>query len=178
VIQSRVSFAIIAALLLKTFVVEAYRIPTGSMENTLLVGDFLLVNKFIYGAKSPNIFHCSGPFRISSLPAIEYPHRGDVIVFEWPGDRDEVKPPEPVNYIKRCIGLPGDTIQVIDRVVYVNGKIQPFPAGVKFDTYTVMPKGYPNPQIFRREPTSTKTTMVRLSYRRKERSFTSAKAIS
>lgn len=142
-------FAIIAALLLKTFVVEAYRIPTGSMENTLLVGDFLLVNKFIYGAKSPQYI----PFTDISipyfqLPPLEHPHRGDVVVFEWPGDRDEVKPPEPVNYIKRCIGTPGDTVQVIDRVVYVNGKLVPFPAGVKFDTYSVMPKGYPNPQIF------------------------------
>lgn len=142
-------FAIIAALLLKTFVIEAFRIPTGSMENTLLVGDFLLVNKFIYGAKSPQYL----PFTDISipyfqLPPLEHPHRGDVVVFEWPGDRDEVKPPSPVNYIKRCIGTPGDTIQVIDRVVYVNGKLQPYPAGVKFDTYAVMPKGYPNPQIF------------------------------
>ncbi len=142
-------FAIIAALLLKTFVVEAYRIPTGSMENTLLVGDFLLVNKFIYGSKSPQYL----PFTDLSipyfqLPPLERPHRGDVVVFEWPGDRDQVKPPEPVNYIKRCIGTPGDTVQVIDRVVYVNGKLVPYPAGVKFDTYSVMPKGYPNPQIF------------------------------
>ncbi len=142
-------FAVIVALLLKVFVVEAYRIPTGSMENTLLVGDFLLVNKFIYGAKSPQYL----PFTDISipyfqLPPLEHPHRGDVVVFEWPGDRNEVKPPEPVNYIKRCIGTPGDTVQVIDRVVYVNGKLQPFPPGIKFDTYAVMPKGYPNPQIF------------------------------
>jgi signal peptidase I len=142
-------FAIIAALLLKVFVVEAYRIPTGSMENTLLVGDFLLVNKFIYGSKSPQYL----PFTDVSLPyfqlpPLRYPHRGDVIVFEWPGDRDQVKATEPTNYIKRCIGLPGDTIQVIDRVVYVNGKVVPYPSGVKFDSYTPLPKGYPNPQIF------------------------------
>lgn len=142
-------FAIIAALLLKTFVVEAFRIPTGSMENTLLVGDFLLVNKFIYGSKSPQYL----PFTDISipyfqLPPLRYPHRGDVVVFNWPGDRDEVKPPEPVDYIKRCIGVPGDTVQVINRAVYVNSKLQPFPPGVKFDTYTILPKGYPNPQIF------------------------------
>lgn len=142
-------FAIIAALLLKVFVVEAYRIPTGSMENTLLVGDFLLVNKFIYGSKSPQYL----PFTSVSLPyfqlpSLRLPRRGDIIVFEWPGDRDQVKPPEPTNYIKRCIGLPGDTIQVIDRVVYVNGQIVPYPAGVKFESYATLPKGYPNPQIF------------------------------
>ncbi len=142
-------FAIIAALLLKTFVVEAYRIPTGSMENTLLVGDFLLVNKFIYGSKSPQYI----PFTDTSipyfqLPPLRYPHRGDVVVFDWPGDRDQIKPADPVNYIKRCIGLPGDTIQVIDRVVYVNGNVVPYPAGVKFESYSTLPKGYPNPQIF------------------------------
>ncbi len=142
-------FAVIAALLLKQFVVEAYRIPTGSMENTLLVGDFLLVNKFIYGAKSPQYI----PFTdikipYFSLPPLRHPHTGDVVVFEWPGDRDEVHAPEPTNYIKRCIGTPRDTVQVINRVVYLNGKILPFPAGVKFDTYNIMPKGYPNPQIF------------------------------
>jgi signal peptidase I len=141
-------FAIIAALLLKVFVVEAYRIPTGSMENTLLVGDFLLVNKFIYGSKSPQYLPFIGAVPYFQLPPLEHPHHGDVIVFEWPGDRDQVKPPEPVNYIKRCIGLPGDTVQVIDRAVYVNGQLVPYPAGVKFDDYSVMPKGYPNPQIF------------------------------
>jgi signal peptidase I len=142
-------FVIVAALLLKIFVIEAYRIPTGSMENTLLVGDFLLVNKFIYGTKSPQYI----PFTdvaipYFQLPSLKYPHRGDVIVFEWPGDRDQVKAPEPTNYIKRCIGLPGDTVQVINRVVYVNGQVVPYPAGVKFDSFTMLPKGYPNPQIF------------------------------
>lgn len=142
-------FAIIAALLLKTFVVEAYRIPTGSMENTLLVGDFLLVNKFIYGSKSPQYL----PFTdiqlpYFQLPSLRTPRHGDVIVFEWPGDRDQVKPPEPTNYIKRCIGLPGDTVQVINRLLYVNSGIVPYPTDVKFEALTMLPKGYPNPQIF------------------------------
>ncbi len=142
-------FAIIAALLLKIFVVEAYRIPTGSMENTLLVGDFLLVNKFVYGSKSLQYI----PFTSTSipyfqLPPIRYPHRGDVIVFDWPGDRDQVRPADPVNYIKRCVGLPGDTVQVVDRVVYVNGQVVPYPPGIKFESYSTLPKGYPNPQIF------------------------------
>ncbi|MFZ1081719.1 MAG: signal peptidase I [Candidatus Kryptoniota bacterium] len=142
-------FVIVAALLLKIFVIEAYRIPTGSMENTLLVGDFLLVNKFIYGTKSPQYIPLTGvTIPYFQLPPLKYPHRGDVIVFEWPGDRDQVKAPEPTNYIKRCIGLPGDTIQVINRVVYVNSQLVPYPAGVKFDSFTMLPKGYPNPQIF------------------------------
>ena len=140
---------LVVGLFILTFLAQNYVIPSGSMENTLLVGDFLLVNKFIYGSKSPQYL----PFTDVSipyfqLPPLKYPHRGDVIVFEWPGDRDEIKPPEPVNYIKRCVGTPGDTVQVINRVVYVNGKLVPYPAGIKFDTYTVLPKGYPNPQIF------------------------------
>lgn len=153
-------FAIIAALLLKVFVVEAYRIPTGSMENTLLVGDFLLVNKFIYGTTTPKsiplfsfrdwqFYDQRLPFY--RLPTLRYPQRGDVIVFEWPGDRDQVATPEPINYIKRCIGLPGDTVQVINRVVCVNGNIVPFPTGVKFESVSNLPKGYPNPQIFPEE---------------------------
>ncbi len=119
------------------------------MENTLLVGDFLLVNQFIYGSKSPQYI----PFTDTSipyfqLPPLKYPHRGDVVVFEWPGDRDQVTAPEPTDYIKRCIGTPGDTIQIVNRVVYVNGQLVPYPAGVKFDPFAILPKGYPNPQIF------------------------------
>src|SRR3954468_25067843 len=77
---------------LKTFVVEAFKIPSGSMEGTLLVGDFLLVNKFVYGAEVP------GTGR--RLPAVRTPQRGDVIVFEWPVDHSK-------NFVKRLVGAPG-----------------------------------------------------------------------
>jgi signal peptidase I len=93
-------------LVIRTFVVEAFKIPTGSMENTLLVGDFLLVNKAVYGAEVP----IAG----IRLPAIERPERGDIIVFEWPEDPSK-------NFVKRLIGLPGDTLEMRDGGVLLNG---------------------------------------------------------
>jgi signal peptidase I len=93
-------------LVLRTFIVEAFKIPSGSMERTLLVGDFLLVNKVVYGAEVP------GTGR--RLPALRHPSRGDVIVFEWPKDRSK-------NFVKRLVGLPGDTLAMRDGVLIRNG---------------------------------------------------------
>jgi signal peptidase I len=99
--------AVLLFLLIRTFVVEAFKIPTGSMENTLLVGDFLLVNKAVYGAEVP--------FTGVRLPAIDEPRRGDVIVFEWPKDRSK-------NYVKRIVGVAGDTVEMRDGQVWLNGR--------------------------------------------------------
>ncbi len=96
----------IIALFATTFVIQAFKIPTGSMESNLLIGDHLLVNKFVYGLDS-------GPF--SKLLPYKEPKRGDVIVFKYPGNVD-------VAYVKRLIGMPGDKIEMIGRTVYVNGK--------------------------------------------------------
>ena len=113
---------VLVALFLKTFVVEAYRIPTGSMENTLLVGDFLIVNKLAYGFRTPSRV----PFTNAAMPTVRLPvcghvHRGDVVVFVFPGPYDETRPLDEVNYVKRCIGLPGDTVCIIHGIVMVNG---------------------------------------------------------
>ena len=94
-------------LVIRTFFVEAFKIPTGSMENTLMVGDFLLVNKLAYGAEVP--------FTHDRLPALEHPHRGDVIVFDWPVDPTK-------NFVKRLVGLPGDTLAMHDGVLIRNGR--------------------------------------------------------
>lgn len=83
--------ALILALITRATVVQAFRIPTGSMQDTLLIGDFLLVNKFLYGSKIP--------FTDIRLPRVRDPKRGDIIVFEHPTEGKD--------YIKRCIGLPG-----------------------------------------------------------------------
>ena len=99
-------FALILALATRATVVQAFRIPSGSMEDTLLIGDFLLVNKFIYGAKIP--------FTNIRLPEIRKPKRGDIIVFRHPTEGKD--------FIKRCIGVPGDTIEIRNDVVYVNGE--------------------------------------------------------
>jgi signal peptidase I len=93
-------------LVVRTFVVEAFKIPTSSMENTLLVGDFLLVNKTIYGGHVPGTDLTYG--------AIREPERGDVIVFHPPHEPDR-------NYVKRLVGLPNDTLEMREKSVYVNG---------------------------------------------------------
>jgi len=127
-------FAAIVALILKTFIVEAYRIPTGSMENTLMVGDFLLVNKFTYGPSTPrNIPFTNIRLPFFSLPSISEPEKGDVIVFDYPGEIEEEHPQEIVNFIKRLVGEPGDTILVKNQVLFVNGKEFPKPGGIRMD---------------------------------------------
>jgi len=119
---------LLAALVLKLFVVEAYRIPSTSMENTLHVGDFLLVNKLAYGLHTPRRIPLTTVSLSSfTLPLFRSVHRGDVIVFEFPGNRNEVIPAEPVNYIKRCIGIPGDTIEIRSGKVFVNRIEMNFP---------------------------------------------------
>jgi signal peptidase I len=105
-------------LVLRAFVVEAYRIPSGSMIPTLLVGDWLFVNKAIYGAHVP--------FSRASLPAIREPRRGDVVVFVSPYQADEAgrgADPTPT-LVKRLVGTPGDTLYMRQGVLYVNGIAQ------------------------------------------------------
>lgn len=98
--------ALLLFLLLRTFVVEAFRIPSSSMERTLLVGDFLLVNKWVYGAEIP--------FTGARIPALRAPRHADVIVFDWPVDPDKA-------FVKRLVGLPGDTLVMQQGVLWRNG---------------------------------------------------------
>jgi len=102
-----IAIALVLALFIRTFVVQAFKIPSGSMIPTLLVGDHILVNKFIYGIRNP--------FTGKVLIPIEDVHRKDVIVFKYPVNPDQ-------DFIKRVIGLPGDTILIKDKKVYVNGE--------------------------------------------------------
>jgi len=97
--------AIVIALFIRTFVVQAFKIPSGSMKQTLQIGDHILVNKFIYGVKIPYL-------RKNILP-IKKPRRGDIIVFKYPVDPDK-------DFIKRVIGIPGDEIEIRDKRLYVN----------------------------------------------------------
>ena len=100
--------ALILALIIKCSVVEAYKIPSGSMEDTLLIGDFLLANKFIYGARLPI------PFTNIHFPALKEPKPGDIVIFKYPRNPD-------VNYIKRCVAVEGQTVEIRDKVLYVDG---------------------------------------------------------
>jgi signal peptidase I len=101
------AIAILLALFIRTFVVQAFKIPSGSMEPTLLVGDHILVNKFIYGIKIP--------FTNDTIIPISKPKRGDVTVFIYPVDKSK-------DFIKRVIGLPGDTIEIIGNKIHINGE--------------------------------------------------------
>ena len=98
--------ALLIALFVRTFIIQAFDIPSGSMEPTLLPGDYILVNKFIYGLRLPYV----------KTPIVSYnqPKRGDVIVFLYPVDMSK-------DFIKRVIGMPGETIQVIEGKIFVNG---------------------------------------------------------
>ncbi len=141
---------IVIAFILRSSLVEAFTIPTGSMKNTVLVGDYIFVNKLSYFLQTPKYL----PFTTIEIPHLRLKtwsiDRGDIIVFEYPGDRDLVEPREKkVNYIKRCVGLPGDTIQVINQQVYVNGKPPKNPEGMVYAD-APMEKNVSDPRLFPR----------------------------
>jgi signal peptidase I len=115
--------AIIVVMIINGLAIASFVVPTGSMENTVMTGDFLFVNKFIYGPTTPQVvpfFNVPLPFY--KFPGIKHPEKGDVIVFIFPGMRDEVEPQEFQYYLKRCVATAGDSLQVIDKKLFVNGK--------------------------------------------------------
>ncbi len=157
-------FAVVAATIIRTFLIEAFTIPTPSMEKSLLVGDFLFVSKVSYGARTP-MTPLSFPFVHQELPLIggkSYSdavkwgyHRlpgfgniknNDVVVFNYPGNifypDDDLKRPidKKTHYIKRCVGIPGDSLKIIDGLLYVNNKAVPLPEHGQM-TYTVITDG-------------------------------------
>ena len=101
--------AVILALFIRTFIVQAFKIPSGSMKETLQIGDHILVNKFIYGIKLP--------FLQTSLVSITDPQKDDIVVFEFPEDKDK-------DFIKRVVGVAGDAVEVRNKKVWVNGVLQ------------------------------------------------------
>lgn len=111
--------AILIAVVIRTFIVQAYKIPSRSMVPTLLVGDHLLVNKFIYGVKIPVI-------RTTIIPVTE-PQRGDIVVFEYPQDRSK-------DYIKRVIGVGGDKIAIHNKNIYINDQLYKDKHGIYSDS--------------------------------------------
>ena len=147
---SSIVFAVVAATLVHTYFIQPYVIPTGSLERTLRIGDLLFVSKFHYGARAPMttiaapMVHDTIPglgirsylkkpqlpyFR---LPGFEEVKKNDIVVFSWPADtvrvffKKEKGVKKPIdkksNYVKRCVGTPGDSLSVIDGVVYIDGK--------------------------------------------------------
>ena len=123
------AWAILIVLVVRAFLVEPFRIPTPSMEKTLLVGDFLFVSKLHYGARTPNTIcvpfigkPCLPGVELpqTRLPGFSEPQRGDVAVFNYPPDPGPVERRTP--YIKRLVGMPGDTVRLLDKVLYINGE--------------------------------------------------------
>ncbi|MFD0833403.1 signal peptidase I [Mucilaginibacter boryungensis] len=147
-------FAVVAATLIRSFFIEAYTIPTPSMERSLLVGDFLFVSKVNYGPRIP-MTPVAFPFAHHTMPlintkaywdGIELPYyrlpglsdvkKGDVVVFNWPMEADSplLRPVDKrENYIKRCQATPGDTLTIVNAQVYINGKPAPNPPGEQID---------------------------------------------
>ncbi|RAV30438.1 signal peptidase I [Sinomicrobium soli] len=167
---SSILFAIVAATLVHTYIMQPYVIPTSSLEKSLLVGDFLFVSKFHYGARPPMtavaapMVHDTIPgLKIKSylnkpqLPYFRFPafqdiKRNDIVVFNWPtdtvryfGDRASRNIRKPIdkksNYVKRCVGIPGDSLEIRDGYVYINGKQTQLPDRARTQySYWVTPK--------------------------------------
>lgn len=116
--------ALILALFIRTFIVQAYKIPSGSMIPTLLIGDYLLVNKLSFGIRNP--------IKDDFLYRWGLPQRQEIVVFTYPEDKK-------LDFIKRVIGLPGDTVEIINKRVFVNGKPLKEPY-TQFTDPTIYPK--------------------------------------
>ena len=112
--------AIVLALFIRTFVVQAFKIPSGSMLNTLLIGDHILVNKFIYGVRVP--------FTGTVLIPVTEPKHDDIVVFKFPEDPSK-------DFIKRVVGVEGDTIEIRNKKVYVNGDLKESDFAIYLDPY-------------------------------------------
>ncbi len=129
--------AVLIAIVIRALVIYPFRIPTGSMEDSLLVGDFLLANKFVYGIRTPDwigIPYTKLGFEIPFIrtPGFRKPQKGDVVIFKYPRDAT-------LNYIKRCIAVSGDTVEYRNKVLYVNGEIFPNPPHSKFIDNSIYP---------------------------------------
>ena len=138
-------YIIITVLLIKVTVLEAYIVPTGSMENTIMTGDFLIGSRFVYGMRTPDwlgIPYTDIGFSIPyyKFPAFRIPKVGDVLIFKYPRDKY-------VKYVKRCVAGPGDTLEVSDKKLYVNREEVVMWENGKYLTPS-MQKQFKQPDIF------------------------------
>ncbi|MCI0449270.1 MAG: signal peptidase I [Chlorobi bacterium] len=140
---------LVVVLFIQSFFIQGYSTPTGSMLNTILIGDKMFFNQFVYGGSTPRFI----PFTeiklpYIQLPAIREPRRNDVVNFEFPGFRDELEPSTKVQYLKRIVGEPGDVIEVKDKVLFVNGQEFLRPPNMQYVDRNIYPKGRPDSEIF------------------------------
>jgi len=145
--------AILFAFITAAFV-EGSIVPTPSMENTILTGDRLFINKAIFGISTPtHIPFTNINLPYFRLPALREPERNEIIVFRYPGDKNQLVDDAVEFWVKRCLALPGDTIEFRNKVVFVNGKQSPIPQSINYFKQLIKPAAMKNPQIF---PTSKK----------------------
>ncbi len=132
-----VIIAVIIAMFIRTFIIQAFKIPSGSMLETLQIGDHILVNKFIYGIKIP---FTDGKVLVS----IKDPKKGDIVVFKFPVDPSK-------DFIKRVIATEGDTIEIIEKKIYVNGKLVKGAPYAIYRDNRIYPPNYPVPERAQRD---------------------------
>lgn len=131
--------AIIVVMIINGAAIASFVVPTGSMEKTVMTGDFLFVNKFVYGPTTPQVIPIVNiPLPYLKLPGFWEPEKGDVIVFVYPGGREDVEPEEFQYYLKRCVATAGDTLQIINKKLMVNGELQELPEHGQFDPYAAV----------------------------------------
>tara|TARA_B100000614_G_scaffold15754_1_gene13132 strand:+ start:2015 stop:3019 length:1005 start_codon:yes stop_codon:yes gene_type:complete len=119
---------IVIILTIKVTIFEMYIVPTGSMENTIMTGDFLVGNRFVYGMRTPDrigIMDLAVDLPSIKLPSFKEPKRGDVIIFKFPRDVRQ-------KYVKRCVAEPGDILEIKDKVIYINNERYDLPENGKF----------------------------------------------
>jgi len=140
------TYVLIAVYFIRSGIVCAYQIPTGSMENTIKIGDFILGNQFAYGIRTPDWFGI--PFTRKgyfiphfTIPTFNKPNTGNIVIFEYPLDPW-------TNYVKRCVGEPGDSLEVIDKKVYINGERFEDPEKSIINYENILSKNYLEPNIF------------------------------
>lgn len=137
--------AIVVVMIINGAAVASFVVPTGSMENTVMTGDFLFVNKFLYGPTTPQLIpFLNIPLPFYKFPGFKEPEVGDVIVFIYPGDRDQVKSEEFVYYLKRCVGTAGDIVELKEKQLFINGKKFGLPEHGKYEMNSPM---YPGDQF-------------------------------
>jgi signal peptidase I len=140
---------ILIAFLVTSSIIQGSKVPTGSMEKTILIGDFMFVNKLAYDFSTPrNIPYTNIELPYLTFASFAEPELNEIVVFEFPGNRDELKPEEISNYVKRCVGTPGDIIEIKNRVLFVNGKEFPIPKNINYMKSLSDPIGLESPDIF------------------------------
>lgn len=138
--------ALVIVMIANGLLIQSFVVPTESMQNEVMAGDFVFVNRFIYGGSTPQtIPFLNIPLPYVRFPGIRDPEKGDVIVFIFPGNRDQVEPDAFEYYLKRCVAVSGDRLEVRDGIAYVNGEQERLAENV------ILPSAWSNQQVVERE---------------------------